>query len=52
MCYWWLRRSSLLPRSAWLGASLVALLLVGLQTDVIGVPWLAYVVWALAGENA
>jgi hypothetical protein len=25
-------------------------LLLGLQTDVIGVPWLAYVLWALAGS--
>lgn len=36
-------------RSAWIGASLVAVLALGLQTDVIGAPWLAYVVWALAG---
>jgi hypothetical protein len=41
-----------LPRSAWVGASLVAVLLLGLQTDVIGVPWLAYVLWALAGDDA
>jgi hypothetical protein len=39
-----------LPCVAWLGASLVAVLLLGLQTDVIGVPWLAYVLWALAGS--
>ena len=38
-----------LRRSAWIGASLVAVLALGLQTDVIGVPWLAYVLWALAG---
>jgi hypothetical protein len=41
-----------LPRSAWIGASLVAVLVLGLQTDVIGVPWLAYVVWTLAGDQA
>jgi hypothetical protein len=33
----------------WVGASLVAVLALGLQTDVIGVPWLAYVLWAVAG---
>jgi len=38
-----------LPCTAWLGAALVAVFLLGLQTDVIGVPWLAYVLWALAG---
>ena len=37
--------------SAWIGASLVAVLALGLQTDVIGVPWLAYVLWALAGAS-
>ena len=41
-----------LPRSAWIGASLVAVLVLGLQTDVIGVPWLAVTVWALAGDDA
>jgi O-Antigen ligase len=41
-----------LPRSAWVGGSVAALLVLGLQTDVIGVPWLAYVVWALAGDQA
>jgi hypothetical protein len=40
-----------LPRVAWVGASLVAVLALGLQTDVIGVPWLAYVLWALAGAG-
>jgi hypothetical protein len=38
-----------LRRWAWIGASLAAVLVLGLQTDVIGVPWLAYVLWALAG---
>jgi hypothetical protein len=27
-------------------------LVLGLQTDVIGVPWLAVVVWSLAGDSA
>jgi hypothetical protein len=27
-------------------------LALGLQTDVIGVPWLAYVLWSLAGGFA
>jgi hypothetical protein len=35
-------------RRAWIGAALAAVLVLGLQTDVIGVPWLAVVVWALA----
>jgi hypothetical protein len=41
-----------LRRAPWLGASLVAILALGIQTDVIGVHWLAFVVWALAGERA
>ena len=36
-------------REAWVGAAFAAVLLLGLQTDVIGVHWLAVVVWALAG---
>jgi hypothetical protein len=40
-----------LPRSALVGAALVAVLALGLQTDVIGVPWLACVLWALAGAR-
>jgi hypothetical protein len=36
---------------AWVGAALAAVLALGLQTDVLGVPWLAYVVWALAGGS-
>ena len=35
---------------AWLGAAFAAVLVLGLQTDVIGVPWIAVVVWALAGS--
>ncbi len=36
-------------RSAWLSAAWVAMLAIGLQTDVIGVHWIAYVLFALAG---
>jgi O-Antigen ligase len=34
---------------AWIGGSLAVVLALALQTDVIAVPWLTYVVWALAG---
>ena len=40
----------LVPRAAWLAAAFVAVLFLGLQTDVVGIPWLAVVVWALAGD--
>ena len=36
-------------REAWIAAVFVAVLLLGLQTDVIGVHWIAVAVWALAG---
>ena len=36
-----------LRRRPWLGAAFAGVLLLGLQTDVIGVPWLAVTVWAL-----
>ena len=36
-------------RSAWLAAAIVAMAAVGVQTDVIGVHWLAFVLFALAG---
>ncbi len=42
----------ILPRAPWLGASLAAVLVLGIQTDVIGVHWLAFVLWTLAGERA
>ena len=42
----------ILPRSPWLGAALAAVLVLGIQTDVIGVHWLAFVLWTLAGERA
>ena len=34
----------------WLGAAFAAVLVLGLQTDIIGVPWIAVVVWALVGD--
>ena len=40
-------------RILWLaGAAPLVLLALGIQTDVIGVHWLAFVLWALAGERA
>jgi hypothetical protein len=36
-----------LRRRAWLGAAFAAVLVLGLQTDVIGIPWIAVTVWAL-----
>jgi hypothetical protein len=36
-------------RSAWLSAAWVAMLAIGVQTDVIGVHWIAYLLFALAG---
>jgi hypothetical protein len=36
-------------REAWLAGAFAAVLALGLQTDVIGVHWLAVAVWALAG---
>ena len=41
--------TSLLKREAWVGAAFAAVLLLGLQTDVIGVHWLAVGLWAAAG---
>ncbi|MCP9485530.1 MAG: O-antigen ligase family protein [Gaiellaceae bacterium MAG52_C11] len=42
----------ILPRAPWLGAAVTAVLALGIQTDVIGVHWLAFVLWTLAGERA
>ncbi|MGH3072771.1 MAG: O-antigen ligase family protein [Gaiellaceae bacterium] len=42
----------LLRLEPWLGAALTAVLALAVQTDVIGVHWLAFVLWALAGERA
>jgi hypothetical protein len=39
---------TLLARQVWLGAAFTAVLLLGLQTDIVGVPWVAVAVWALA----
>jgi hypothetical protein len=36
----------------WLCGIFAAVLFLGLQTDIIGVPWIAVVVWALAGSAA
>ena len=36
-------------RSAWLSAAWVSMLAIGIQSDVIGVHWIAYVLFALAG---
>jgi hypothetical protein len=41
-----------LRRRAWLGAAFAAVLFLGLQTDVIGVPWLAVAVWSLVGDTS
>lgn len=41
----------LLRRSPWVAAALAAVLGLALQTDVIGVPWLAYCLWAFAGAE-
>ena len=40
-----------LVRRPWLGAAFAAVLFLGLQTDVIGVPWIAVTVWALAADS-
>ena len=39
----------LLRREAWVAAAFAIVLLLGLQTDVIGIHWLAVAVWAAAG---
>ncbi|MGZ4389987.1 MAG: hypothetical protein ACXVZL_11465, partial [Gaiellaceae bacterium] len=39
----------LLCRAPWVAASLAAVLVLAVQTDVIGVPWVAVCVWAFAG---
>jgi hypothetical protein len=41
-----------LVRRPWLGAAFASVLFLGLQTDVIGVPWIAVTVWALAADTA
>jgi hypothetical protein len=39
-----------LMRRPWLAAAFASVLVLGLQTDVIGVPWIAVAVWALAAD--
>ena len=41
--------SGLWRREAWLAAAFVTVLAIGLQTDVIGIHWLAFTVWVAAG---
>jgi hypothetical protein len=41
-----------LVRRPWLGAAFAAVLVLGLQSDVIGVPWIAVTVWALAADSS
>src|SRR5262245_61040770 len=36
-------------REAWIAASLATVLVIGLQTDVIGIHWIAFTVWVAAG---
>jgi hypothetical protein len=40
---------ALLPREPWVAAAFAAVLLLGFQTDVIGIHWLAVVLWGAAG---
>ena len=42
----------ILPSAPWLGAALAAVLALGIQTDVVGIHWLAFVLWTLAGERS
>jgi hypothetical protein len=39
-----------LSKIRWIGAAFAAVLAIGVQTDVIGVPWIGVVVWALAAD--
>ena len=48
---WWVALLvALWPRSAWLTAAVASVAVLGLQTDVLGVHWLSYVLFALAGS--
>jgi O-antigen ligase len=40
-----------LRRVPWLAAAFAAVVFVGLQTDVIGIPWIAVAVWAFVGAE-
>ncbi len=51
-CAWMLAvLLALWRRSQWLCAAWAAMLAIGIQTDVIGVHWIAYVLFALAGAT-
>ncbi len=39
----------LLRCGGWIAAAMAAMLALGLQTDIIGVPWVVFVLWPLAG---
>ncbi len=39
----------LLRCGGWIAATMAAMLALGLQTDIIGVPWVVFVLWPLAG---
>ena len=41
--------AGLWKREAWLAAALATVLVIGLQTDVIGIHWIAFTVWVAAG---
>ncbi len=49
---WSLALLGRLRQVPWLAAAFASILFVGLQTDVIGIPWIAVVVWSLAGAEA
>jgi hypothetical protein len=48
---WSLALLARLRHVPWLAGAFAAMLFVGLQTDVIGIPWIAVVVWALAAAE-
>jgi hypothetical protein len=39
----------LLRCGGWIAAAMAAMLALGLQTDIVGVPWVVFVMWPLAG---
>jgi hypothetical protein len=41
-----------LARRPWLGAAFATVVLLGLQTDIIGIPWIAVAVFAFVGDLA
>ena len=44
------RQGRLVAVAAWLAAALATVLALAVQTDVLGVPWLAFCLWAFAGS--